>query len=157
MYDQETSQNSEKKKSKRKYFFRVLVSFTRIKEQLFLRNIPFLTCWSRGRGMYVIQAETTAYEVYFSDGEQIAFDLSRKNVASNLQGLKQPLFISFCICFFHLQLLTNGHFLPNFKIKYIPLPGSTSQYIMLYLHKRTLWNLAKQKPPLSYPVTRSMQ
>lgn len=91
-----------KKKSKRKYFFRVLVSFTRIKEQLFLRNVPFLTCWSRGQGMYVIHAVTTAYEVYFSDTEQMAFDLSRKNVASNLQGLKQPLFPFFHICFFHL-------------------------------------------------------
>lgn len=92
-----------------------------------------MTCWSTD----YIQAVKTAYEVYFSDSEQIAFDLSRKNVASNLQGLKQPLFISLHICFFHL-LLKNGHFLPKFKRKYIPLPGSTSQCIMPCVHKRML-------------------
>lgn len=69
--------------------------------------------------MYVIQSVTTAYEVDFSGSEQIAFDLSRKNVASNLQGLKKTLFIFFHICFFHLLLLTNGNFLPNFKKKNI--------------------------------------
>lgn len=43
--------------------------------------------------MHVVQAVTTAYGVYFSVSEQIACALSRKNVATNLQGLKNSLWL----------------------------------------------------------------
>lgn len=45
--------------------------------------------------MHVMQAVTTAHGVYFSVSEQIVCDLLRKNVASNLQGLKHSL------CLYH--------------------------------------------------------
>lgn len=97
-YDWETSQKSEKK-AKENISSDYYYLSQRLKNSSFLEMYPLWLAGAEARACD-IQAVTTAYEVYFSDTEQIAFDLSRKNAASNLQGLKKTLFIFFHI-FFH--------------------------------------------------------